>query len=207
MAINRLFFFDQLHDKLYPNGLHQSQVDGHTAILDAWEETMATSDDRWLAYMLGTAYHETAKTMQPVCETLASSDDQAIARLERAWDRGQLAWVREPYWRKDADGHSWFGRGLVQLTHKNNYATMKRVTGIDLVGHPEKALEMETAIQIMFKGMHAGSFTSHKLADYFHGTTADWTNARRIINGTESATLVAGHAKAYYAAISYTTGA
>jgi len=34
---------------------------------------------------------------------------------------------------------------------------------------------------------------------------ADWVNARRIINGTDKANLIADYARRYYGAISYTT--
>jgi hypothetical protein len=34
----------------------------------------------------------------------------------------------------------------------------------------------------------------------------DWFNARRIINGTDKASLIASPAKKYYGTISYTTG-
>ena len=50
-----------------------------------------------------------------------------------------------------------------------------------------------------------GIFTGKKLGDYFNKTTEDWVNARRIINGLDKANLIAGHAKKFYGAISYTT--
>ena len=83
------------------------------AILDAWEARPGGRDPRRLAYMLATAFHETAATMQPVRETLAESDASAAARLEHAWRAGRLGAVATPYWRADAEGKYWFGRGLV----------------------------------------------------------------------------------------------
>jgi hypothetical protein len=46
----------------------------------------------------------------------------------------------------------------------------------------------------MSYGMRNGSFTGKKLSDYISGTTADYVNARRIINGTDRAELIAGYA-------------
>lgn len=207
MTINRTFFFDAVRVDLYDGSLRASQVTGLTAILDKWEAESAAGDDRWLAYMLGTAHHETGRTMQPVRETFAGSDDSAIKILNRSFQKGQLTWVRRPYWDYDEDGKSWLGRGFVQLTHKSNYAKMAEATGIDLIGHPERAMELSVALEIMFRGMREGSFTGKNLADYFNATRADWRNARRIINRTERADLVATYAKQYYRAISYTTGA
>jgi hypothetical protein len=205
MAINRKFFFNQVRTHLFDGSLTQSQVEGLSAILDRWERDMPEADDRWLAYMLGTAHHETGRTMQAVRETFASTDDRAIAILEKAFNAGKLTWVKTPYWRKDTNGGSWLGRGLVQLTHKTNYVTMKRETGIDLVGNPALAMKLDVAVAIMFIGMIKGSFTGKRLADYFSPTKEDWTNARRIINHIEKAALVGSYAKAYYGAISYTT--
>lgn len=206
MGINRTFFFDHIRTVLFDGSLKQSQVDGLTAILDKWEGEMPKDDDRWLAYMLGTAHHETGRTMQAVRETFASTDDRAITILEKAFKAGKLPWVSTPYWRKDSKGRSWLGRGLVQLTHKSNYEKMAKETGIDLVGDPSQAMNLGVAVEIMFKGMIKGSFTGKKLSDFFSATKEDWRGGRKIINGTEKADLVASYAKNYYGAISYTTG-
>jgi len=202
--INRDFFKEHLQDTLFPHGLKPSQIEGHDAILDTWERSHAKEDDRWLAYMLATAFHETARTLQPVRETLAVSDEQAAKRLETAWQAGKLPWVKTPYWRRDGDGKYWFGRGLVQLTHKENYAELGKRIGVDLTTDPNVALTMAPALQVMFYGMINGSFTKRRLADFFDKGKADWVHARQIVNGLDRAADIAGYARAYYAAISYT---
>lgn len=205
MSINRKFLFDEIRGKLFPDGLQQHQVEGIEAILDEWEKKYSGNDDRWLAYILATAFHESAHTMQPVRETLASSDAQASARLENAWDAGKLSWVSEPYWRPDSAGLAWFGRGLVQITFEKNYKKLGKAIGNALLGtKPSEALKMDVALDVMFVGMEQGLFTGKKLADYFHGDVQDWINARRIVNGLDRAEKIAGYAKAFYAAISYT---
>ena len=62
--------------------------------------------------------------------------------------------------------------------------------------YPQNALLIDTAYQIMSYGMQHGTFTGKKLADYINGTTCDYVNARRIINGTDQASLIAGYAAA-----------
>ncbi|WP_370868990.1 hypothetical protein [Ectorhizobium quercum] len=203
MSINRRFFFDNARERLFHGRLRAGQVEGMAAILDRFEETMPEGDDRWLAYMLATAFHETAETMQPVRETLAASDARAIAILDDAFARGRLKSVKTPYWRPDKDGRSWLGRGFVQLTHRRNYEAMSRATGIDLVAAPERAMEMAVAVTILFRGMIDGSFTGRRLADAFSPAKEDWTGARRIINGTDRAALIAGYGRIFYAGISY----
>ncbi|MGV4792523.1 hypothetical protein [Rhizobium sp. F40D2] len=199
--MDRSLFFDAVKDELFKGELTHLQVVGITAILDTWEERFPHADRRWLAYILATAYHETAYTMQPVRETLAQSDARAVEILETAFAAGRLSWVKTPYWRPDEDGRSWLGRGLVQLTHKRNYEAMSTLTGIDLIADPDRAMEMDAAVKILIDGMLQGSFTGHKLADHLNAATEDWVNARRIVNGTDRAEKLAAYAMAFHAAM------
>ena len=136
--------------------------------------------------------------MQPVRETLASSDAQAIARLEAAWRNGRLPQVKRPYWRPDAQGRSWFGRGYVQLTHQVNYRKAGALIGVDLLSDPDLALDADIAAQILIQGCQSGLFTGRRLADYLPG---DWIGARRVINGSDRAQPIATLASAIYAAL------
>jgi hypothetical protein len=99
---------------MFPKGFKASQVEGAEAILDEAEKRGTPL--RHLAYILATAFHESAQTMQAVRETLATTDDGAINALEKSWKAGKVSWVRTSYWWKDGDGKSWFGRGLMQIT-------------------------------------------------------------------------------------------
>ncbi|CZT36238.1 hypothetical protein [Rhizobium sp. 9140] len=205
-SINRDVLFDSIRRQGLFNGvLNLSQVEGIETILDGWDRSDLT-DRRWLAYMLATAYHETGRTMQPVRETFAANDNEAIKILDRNLAAGKLSWVKTPYWRKDANGKSWLGRGLVQLTHEANYRTMSAILGVDLVGNPTYAMNPEIAVEIMIEGMthgasSKGDFTGKSLETYFNATTEDWVNARRIINGIESADIVAGYGRKFHAAL------
>ncbi|NSY10846.1 hypothetical protein G6L14_02295 [Agrobacterium vitis] len=198
--MDRAKFFAAVRISLFGGALTQNQVNGITAILDAWQASTMT-DLRWLAYMLATAFHETAQTMQPVRETRAASDKQAIAILDRSWAKGEMPWVKSAYWRIGADGKSWLGRGHVQLTHKDNYIKLGRAIGVDLLANPVLAMREDIALKVMFIGMGEGLFTGVKLADYFQGNKSDWVNARRIITGTERAGVVAGYGQKFYAAL------
>ena len=174
--------------------LSQSQVDGINAILNATEGRKRSH----VAYLLATAWHETARTMQPVRETLAGSDAQAVARLDRAWKAGKLKQVKVPYWRFDDTGRTWLGRGYVQLTHRDNYRKAAALVGVDLLGNPSLALRADIAAQILVEGCEVGLFTGKKLADYLPG---DYVNARRVVNGLDKANAIAAHAVAFEAAL------
>jgi predicted chitinase len=191
-------FFDAVRHLLFSGHMVTGQVAGCTAILAEFKRR-ELPDLRWLAYMLATAFHETGTTMQPVIETRQAREvfnpsvDTAIARLERAWAAGKMPWVKKPYWRKDAEGLSWLGRGLPQVTHKANYTWAENETGIPFTINPDLMLIMENAVPVMFIGMIEGRFTGKKLSDYFNATKDDPKNARRIINALESADKVADY--------------
>lgn len=153
------------------------------------------------AYILATAYHETAFTMEPVRETRASTTGRAIAILDRAWAKGQLPWVKVPYWRPDEDGKSWLGRGFVQLTWKYNYEKASQELGVDLVSNPDNAMKPKIASQILVKGMMEGWFTSKPLTKYINETTTDYYKARRVVNGMDRASTIANYARQYEAAL------
>jgi predicted chitinase len=194
-------FFNHLRLHLFGGRLSQTQVNGINAILASWVKHGGAEDKRQLAYVLATAFHETAGRLQPVRETLALSDDQAIARLESAFQAGRLPQVSTPYWRKDAQGHSWFGRGFVQLTFKRNYQAMADALGVDLLADPALAMALDVSADILVVGMRDGLFTGRKLSDYFSVERADWRNARRIVNGLDRADVVAGHAEVIWAGL------
>lgn len=146
------------------------------------------------AYVLATAKWETAHTMEPVRETLAASDASVIARLDRAWEKGQLKWVSRPYWRG-----GFFGRGYVQLTHEANYRKAGSKLSVDLVGNPSLALDPVIAAQILVVGSRDGWFTGKKLSDYITLKQSNYRGARRIINGTDQASAIAELAREYEA--------
>lgn len=199
--INRQFFFDRVRLGLFDGKLPQSQVAGVTAILDLLERDHGDGDDRWLAYMLATAHHETDRTMQPIREYGTAAYFRRMYDVEGA----RPALARRMGNTTPGDGARYCGRGFVQLTWKNNYAAMIGPTCVELVKFPERALELPVATEILFVGMMRGMFTGWKLGEFFGAKREDWVGARRIVNGRDKASLIAGYGRRYYAALSYTT--
>lgn len=188
--MNRSAFFTAVR-AIHGGSLTPMQADGYERILNEWDRRQ-WQDPRHLAYMLATTYHETAKRIQPVRETLAGTDDEAIAILERAWKGGKLPWVKTPYWRKNAAGRSYLGRGLPQVTHEINYRKLAEITGIDLVSQPHRVMEWPIALASLFDGMGVGIYVPHhNLTRYFDADTDDPVGARRIINGQDKAAEIA----------------
>ncbi|MCH7295479.1 hypothetical protein [Acinetobacter higginsii] len=152
--------------------LNQSQVNGVNFIVSAIDADKSITYPQ-AAYMLATAWHETARTMQPVVEC----GSEMYLRSKRYW----------PY----------IGYGYVQLTWLANYKRMGDYLKIDLVADPKTALQPEIAAKIMIAGMKKGMFTGKKLSDYIYQSKKDYVNARRIINGMDKAELVAAYADTF----------
>jgi len=202
--INRRFFYERVRSHLFAGRLSQSQVEGMKYILDVWEAAHARKDDRWLAYALGTTFHETAFTMLPIRER----GGQAYFRrkYDIAGSNPRLARTLGNV--NPGDGVLFHGRGYVQLTGRNNYTRMGRQFGVDLTSSAaaaDRVMQADLAAKIMFFGMENGSFTGRKFGDYFNRTSQDWVNARRIINRLDRAEEIARYGREFYAAISYTT--
>lgn len=125
------------------------------------------------AYVLATAYHETAHTMKPIKEL-----------------GGEKYLKSKKY-------YPYFGRGYVQLTWKENYIKAGKKLGADFIHNPGLLLEARYAAPILVVGMIEGWFTGKKLSDYISGTKSDFVGARRIINGTDKASLISDYAKVY----------
>lgn len=177
IASDRKKAFDGIR-VLFGGSLNQAQVDFFESFFKEWDRRGLT-DLRWAAYMLATVQHETASTMLPIEE----------------YGKGKT----RPYGKPDPiTGQTYFGRGYVQLTWKQNYANASGYVGEDLVRHPEKAMEPSVAMKILFDGMISGWFTGKALRHYLTGNVTDWFNARRIINGLDKAQKIALKAEKYY---------
>lgn len=194
---NPAAFFDVLRTGILGPTLSGEEVDGCNAVLSA----MAGSPLSHCAYALATAYHETASTMKPIREYggavyFTRMYDVTGARPQMAVANGNTC---------AGDGPKYCGRGYVQLTWKNNYARAGRECGLDLVAYPDKAMQPDIAAKIMRQGMTEGWFTGKKLADYLpakgEGSRAQFTAARRIINGTDRAAQIADHAIKFQTAL------
>lgn len=186
--MNRTAFYAAVRDNPFGGSLSQSQVDGINAILDEWERRKL-SDLRWLAYMLATTFHETARTMQPIVERGAKS---YFDKYEGRVDLGNT---------KKGDGYKFRGRGFVQLTGRANYEKAGKKLSVALTVDPDLALDPDIAAAVMFVGMAEGWFTGKKLSDYFHNSTEDWRNARRIINGLDKADTIGKYGQRFYDAL------
>lgn len=186
------FFASLRHGDILGPTLTQDEVDGCTAILEAVGEV--DHPLAWAAYELATAYHETAHTMQPVKEIGGDAYFRRMYDIQGARpDLAKRLGNTEP-----GDGAKYAGRGYVQLTGRANYARAARELEEPLVENPDLAQNPTVAAKIMVTGMSEGWFTGKTLAIYLPheeaATRAQFEQARRIINGSDRAQLIAGYA-------------
>ncbi|CAA6806353.1 MAG: FIG00986091: hypothetical protein [uncultured Sulfurovum sp.] len=190
--INRKVFYERYRVKY--GGLKQIQVNTYEAIFNFWDSRSVLVDKRWLAYILATAFHETGRAMKPIREGFCSSDACSIRVVTRMYKQGKIS---RNYALVHRNGYSYFGRGLVQLTHDYNYKRIGKSLGLEtkLYDNPSLALKVDMSVKILCIGMLIGSFVSkHNLERYFNEINEDWTGARRIINGTDKKELIKGYA-------------
>lgn len=186
--LNLAAFFNTIRKPLFGR-LTKTQVSGHEDIIQEMRKRKVPL--AWAAYILATAYHETAKTMQPVKEGLRASE---------AWRRKNLRY------------YPWYGRGHVQLTWRENYEKADRLLGLGglLTQNPDAALDPEVSVQVLVQGMIDGWFSGdgrgrHTLERHIknkdNGTFEEFKNARRIVNLMDKASLIANYAMVYQQAL------
>lgn len=172
--MNRTEFYARVRP-IFGGTLSQKQVDGIEALLAATEALPVTHR----AYLLATAMHETASTMQPIAE----------------YGKGRS----KAYGKPGKHGQAQYGRGYVQLTWDANYEKADKALGLNgaLLRDFNLAMQPTIAAQILVRGCEEGWFTGKSLDDYL----PDYVQARRVVNGTDKAQLIAGYAREFEAAL------
>lgn len=160
----------------------------------------------WVAYALGTTYHEVNGTMQPVKEIggpayFKRMYDIQGQRPSKAKELGNL---------KPGDGALFAGRGYVQLTGRTNYAKASKKLAalgmqVDLVAEPDLALDADVAALILVSGMREGWFTGRDIDDDLPAKgpagLSQFIASRDVINGSDKAQMIAQYAVDFQTAL------
>jgi putative chitinase len=142
-------------------------------------------DNKNIAYILATAYHETAFDFIPKREF-----GNSAYFIKKYWTNSKVAkWLGND---SAEEAVKYCGRGLVQITGETNYEKF------GIANDPEKALEIDTAVRILVDGMIQGSFTGKRLNLYINSQTNDYIGARRIINGNDKAYEIRDYTEKFY---------
>ena len=182
--------------------LTQSQVDEINFIVSEFNKDKSISYPQ-AAYMLATAWHETAARMLPIEEY-----GQGKNRIYGTWYRNSNSELyafmdgskRKVYLHSQYP-YLYYGRGYVQLTWYFNYESASKKIGVDFLNNPDLVMNKNHAVKIMVQGMKDGWFTGKKLSDYINQSKKDYAGARRIINGTDKDKLISGYAETFEKAL------
>jgi putative chitinase len=178
---NPVVFFNE-YKKIFGGIKLIATVDSIWLIIEAANTYNVTIEQ--LAYILATAYHETGFDFIPKYE---------YGKLEyfvrKYWLNSKVAkWLGND---NAQDAFECRGRGLVQITGENNY------TYFGIRNNPDAALEINKAIEILYKGMLEGIFTTKKLSKYINEKECYFVSARRVVNGTDCAEKIATYADSF----------
>lgn len=176
--MNRAAFYDAIRPDI---NLTTENVPGFDKHLDYGIETRVRLDK--MAYALATSSWETGNLMRPVTEA---------------------HWLSENWRKKNLRYYPWHGRGLIQTTWEENYRTMSKVLGVNLLDEPDLLLEWNYALPALFVGMEQGLYTGKAFDDYLDGVDEsdaedlrEYANARRIVNGSDKQIIIGKRALAF----------
>jgi putative chitinase len=173
MNFNRETFWTQYRQAY--GKVTQKTVDAVEFLLSKFERTKLSRPQ--IAYLFGTVKHETANTFLPI------------------YEKGRKSYFNKYDGRlgnnQKGDGYKYRGAGYVQLTGRTNYLKY----GIDT--DPALAIEPNTAFDILVDGCTRGVFTGQRLDKYINASKTDFMGARRVVNGNDKASLIAGYARTF----------
>jgi len=209
MKLNRKKFFDAYRVEF--GGLTQAQVNGLEQLLGFIENDRYVTTVEVGGFLLGTTKHETADTYKPIHEYGGKA--YFIKRYGGQTRKGKELGNDTP-----EEGYDYAGKGYPQTTGESNYerledalrieypeiiADFEKRTGkrFDLTvgdqpndkSDPQNMLDPAIAYVSMSYGSRVGLFTGRKLSQYDLKTDAGRKGSRRIINGQDKATLIAGY--------------
>ena len=169
------------------------------ALLDEWSNYPKEDDDRKLAYLLGTAAHETA-TFRVFSESLSYPSPERVMKFAQPTRRRfksldeATPFVNNPEGLADhvygnrpdlgniRDGDGWLfrSRGIFPLVGRDNYRVYAAQTSTPLEDEPDLILNRFVGAKVAF-----GVFFKRRniLASSFNETNEDWVGARSVLPG------------------------
>lgn len=175
-TIDKDLFFQNYRNEF--GSLNQKQVDALNQFIDLTNKNIKEFSINQWAYAYATTHHETNATFEPVKEAY--------------WINNAESWRK-----KNLRYYPYYGRGFVQLTWFDNYKKYGDIFYVNIVENPDLVMDFELSFNIMVHGMKNGTYTGKKVSDYISNLKSDYVGARRVINGTDKAQLIASYANKF----------
>lgn len=182
--------------KLQGFALSQEQADNIQIIYNTCLE-LGIKRKRHIAYIFATIFHEGALKEVINGKTIYR---RIVSVEEIGKGKGKPYGIKIKYSKKTytTPDKLYYGRGFVQITWYEVYEKFGKILKFDLLNNPELALNPIVGAKIAVLGMRDGLFTGVNLERYFNDTRTDAINARKIINGTDKADLIASYYKVIF---------
>lgn len=186
MKLNRELFWNK-YKKSFDSSISQPTTDALNYILDRFEDDKRLKFISEYSYVLATAYHESGLAVRIGGKKVIQ---RFVPVKEGKGSANSEVWIKyqSKYWNT-----GFYGRGFVQITHKDNYAKIGELLNVgDLfVKNPDLMLEIKWAYEALVLGMYSGLYRSdkkgkQKLSRYFKEDRVNldtYYEAREIING------------------------
>lgn len=175
-----LFKFFSEVERHFNTDLTAKQIDGMILLLRACDSLNVPMIEQ-RANILAQVKTETGFRFQSITESGGKLGKLYFAKYEFKKSLGNT---------QTGDGYKFRGRGFVQITGRNNYDKLGKLLGLDLINNPDLALDPDTAAKILVIGVRDGIFTGVKLSKYINANLVDYYNARRVVNGTDKASVI-----------------
>lgn len=186
-CVDRLKFladFAKFYNASNRRKFNQWQADALNAVLNVWDTDDGLHNDSRLAYILGTIYHESAHSVYPVREGSCETDEGSVAYSKYIYRKRITTY---DYFERDPQTkQSYYGRGQVQITFKDNYDVNGGRLGLGsrLVTAPDDTLSYEISAKLAVLGAYHGWYRKrYAVKNYDFENDADWLRARDVIIG------------------------
>lgn len=196
--INKESFFNK-----YPYSLNSKKEQAISYLLDKFDESDKFTRISEMAYFLATTKLETADTFLPVVEGYYMSGNR-IQKLYNYYQKNNPRALKTIF-PNGLTYPTYEGRGYVQITHDFNYLKHQKYIldkfNVNIFDNPDEILSnRDVAFEICQTGMFIKelSFTGKVMSNYFNDSGYDFLNARKIINGMNSAHEIAEYAKKFF---------
>jgi hypothetical protein len=164
-------FFRAVRKNPFGGSLTKGQVEGMEQIIGYWQQK-----------------HRDDISLDQMAYILATIFHETNRKMVPVKEAGSEQYLRSKRYFPN------IGVGLIQITWAQNWKRWN-------IKSLEDGLSWPIALRATFEGMLQGAFTGKRLTDYIGNGRRDFVGARRIINGTDRAQMVAGYAEDFRVAL------